>query len=110
MRNEFVYTRRFVHRVAVGCALFGLLVGLVGCGASGSADQVTGKVTFNGQPVAGEVVFVGLDRKEAASPITDDGTYKIKSPPKGEVQVIVKGQQVSNPAVPRNAKNAPEAG
>jgi hypothetical protein len=72
-------------------AVLAALIGFVAAGCGGSADLVTGKVTYNGQPVAGEVVFVGRDKKQAACPIADDGTYKIKAPPKGEVVVLVKG-------------------
>jgi hypothetical protein len=66
-------------------------IALVGCGSKGASDSVSGKVTMNGQIVAGQVIFITSDKKEIASPITAEGVYTINNPPKGEVQIIVKG-------------------
>jgi hypothetical protein len=88
-----------------------LLAVLSGCNGDGDGDTVSGKVTHQGKVVAGEVVFVGLDKKQYACPITDEGTYKIKAP-KGEFQVLVKGMPGTKRPEPKTAKKvaAPIAG
>ena len=101
-------------RFAVAVILFAGVAGLTGCGAGAApADVVTGKVTHNGQVVTGEVMFVGADKKEVGSPIALDGTYRVKSPPKGEVQVVVRAVQGPPGGVvrPKDApKDAPTGG
>lgn len=77
------------------CVCLVLAVGVIGCGTA-SPDAVSGKVTLNGQPVAGEVVFLVGGAEKAASPIKLDGTYQVSNPPRGEVEVLVKGP----PALP----------
>jgi hypothetical protein len=64
---------------------------LVGCGSS-VQNEVTGKVTYKGQPVAGNLVFVGSDGKESIELInTQDGSYKFIAPATGEYKIAVKG-------------------
>src|SRR5438045_652123 len=97
----------FSSRAVLLAGLLGVAFALVGCTSGGEAhDSVTGKVTLDGQPVAGEVVFVSGD-KQVGSPIGQDGSYSVKNPPKGEVQILVK----QLPGPPKNimpAKDAPE--
>lgn len=45
---------------------------------------------MGGQPVSGQVIFVGADNKESASPIDASGNYQIVNPSKGEVTILVK--------------------
>jgi hypothetical protein len=84
----------FAHHRSFCCALPLVLVvcALAGCGSKsdGPKDSVYGKVTLNGQPVTGQVVFVGPDKKEVTSPITPEGEYRIVDPPKGEVVILVR--------------------
>jgi hypothetical protein len=78
---------------------FGLLtlaLGAVGCGNSASETaEVTGKVTFNGQPVtAGSVYFVLESKADGASggaPIAADGTFKGRAPV-GKCKVAIQTQ------------------
>jgi hypothetical protein len=70
-------------------------------GSSGSSDVITGKVTMNGQIVAGQVVFIGSDKKEIMSMIGPmDGSYQIPNPPKGEGQFLIKGMSGPSMAPP----------
>jgi hypothetical protein len=84
------------------CSLAVLFVStfaLFGCsgGGGGPKDVVKGKVTLNGQPVSGQVVFIGPDKKEITALITLSGEYSIPSPPKGEYVILVKGMGVTPP-------------
>jgi hypothetical protein len=91
--------------------LLAVTAGLGGCGPPNKVnDSVTGKVTLKGQPVAGEVIFVGSDRKEVGSPIGADGSYQIYNPPKGEVQILVKGFPGAAVEPPKDAPPRPGAG
>jgi len=80
-------------------------VAVVGCGPSGPSDVVTGKVSLNGQPVTGTVVFVAADGKTVEGVAGPDGNYMISNPPKGEVSIIVKampGMGGPGPAMPKD--------
>jgi len=82
--------RKLINLALLSAMLFAVTF-VVGCGdSSGAKDQVSGKVTLNGQGVNGFVVFVGADKKEAQGPLLN-GIYHIDNPPKGEVDVLVKG-------------------
>ncbi|HEY1191332.1 MAG TPA: hypothetical protein VGE74_27100 [Gemmata sp.] len=68
------------------------LVGACGCGSDGSKlYKVTGKVSFDGQPVKeGRILFrnLGADGKAYSAPITD-GTYEVMCEPgKMRVEII----------------------
>jgi len=70
-----------------------LLTGVIvaaGCTNKGPANMVMGKVQYNGQPVAGMVVFIGSDGKEKSANLLN-GMYDIPDPPLGEVTILVKG-------------------
>jgi len=69
------------------------LVGVSGCGGpkGGAKNQVRGKVTLNGENVAGTVSFIGTDGQEKSTPITPDGMYTISDPTIGQVKIVVKG-------------------
>jgi len=85
---------RFLDRAARSLGLVLALASLVwaaGCGGSKGKNEVTGKVTLDGQPVVGNVVFVGSDGKEVMALIRPDGTYTIPEPPMGEVKIKVIG-------------------
>jgi hypothetical protein len=67
-----------------------LLLGAPGCGGgSGPVGHVSGKVTFQGQPVReGRVTFEGPDSAEGL--LTADGSYTLTKPlPLGEYGVTV---------------------
>jgi hypothetical protein len=83
---------------------------LLSCGCSGGGGNapsniVKGKVTLNGQPVLGEVVFIAADKKETKASIALNGEYSFPNPPKGEYQVLVKSIGMTG-TVPGGQKNA----
>jgi len=66
------------------------LVCLAGCsGKKEPKATVSGKVTYKGSDVAGDMFFVGEDGKEYPSPITK-GAYKMSTAPPGKYKVLVK--------------------
>lgn len=67
-----------------------ILIAGCGGGGKGKGDTVSGKVTLNGNPVAGEVIFIGSDGKESKMLISMDGSYTVASPAKGEAKIGVK--------------------
>jgi hypothetical protein len=107
--------RRALRTLSV-CLFVALLAGLSGCDkkADEAANSVSGKVTLNGEPVAGNVAFVGADNKESPpSPIKPDGTYTIPNPPTGQVKILVKGMGGTAPVTtpPKEAGgNMPKIG
>ena len=62
----------------LGCAI--LLVFAIGCGSGGpTLLQVTGTVTFDGQPIeSGEIIFLAVDKAVAPDAgRIDDGAYDL---------------------------------
>jgi len=77
--------------LARGLALAALAISLGGCGGKPQFD-VTGKVQYNGAPLAkpkGQIVFVGPDGAQVAAPIGLDGTYKATNVPAGLNRVAI---------------------
>jgi hypothetical protein len=73
-----------------------LLIAAVACGCSGgsktpSTAEVSGKVTFNGQPVPGGMItFVATKGGfSSGGKIDENGMYKVPSAPVGEVKITV---------------------
>lgn len=100
---------RFARTLAT-CGFATALLALLGCGGGGggSKDSVSGKITHNGQSVAGTVTFVGADKQEHNGPIMD-GKYTVGNLPKGEYQVLVKGiTPGGTPLVPVKGEKAAE--
>jgi hypothetical protein len=69
------------------------LCGCGGGGTSGPKDIVKGKVTLEGKPVSGDVIFQNTsDKSKEHKTVTgNDGTYSFGGLPKGEYTVMVKG-------------------
>jgi len=106
-------SRSFFRTGGVALGLFAvLLVGASGCGGGPkeSANQVSGKVTLNGSPVSGNVIFVGPDGKQGMPAlIKGDGNYTAYDPPQGKCKVLVSGMGGgTGPATP--VKDAPALG
>jgi len=92
---------------AFSCAAILVFAGCSGKdgGSSGSGDVITGKVTMNGQIVAGQLYFVGSDKKEIMSMIGPmDGSYQISNPPKGEGVFYIKAMGGPSLVPPGGAK------
>jgi len=85
------YRLRAFPRYSLTCAL-ALLVAVLGlgCGSSSRSGELSGKVTLNGEGVAGTIVLLGSDGKEAAQGPILAGRYLIMNPPKGEYDVVVR--------------------
>jgi len=80
--------------VCLGLLVLALVTGCPG--TDSMKNSVSGKVTLDGKPVAGTVVFVGADGKEVGvSPIGPDGNYTIPNPATGPVKVLVKSMTAS---------------
>ena len=80
-----------IYRIVSPSALFLALGLLTGCGGTGGReahpDALTGKVTYNGQPVKSVALTVtGPDGKAVGTTADDQGVYTIPSPPKGQLQ------------------------
>jgi len=105
-------SRSFWRTGGAALGLFAaLLLGASGCGGpKESANQVSGKVTLNGSPVSGNVIFVGPDGKQGMPAlIKGDGTYTAYDPPQGKCKVLVSGMGGgAGPTTP--VKDAPALG
>lgn len=91
--------KSFIGIVSIGV----LALGPIGCGSKAPTEGVSGKVTLNGSPVAGQVVFVTSDGRQLPTAIGPDGGYTIMGLPKGEVDVLVKGDPPVNAMLPKGA-------
>lgn len=84
--------RVMAYRAARACiGVLVLLVPSAGCG-DGAGAEVTGTVTYNGQPLrAGKVTFYHPDRpgRNVIADIRPDGTYHVYACPRGDVKVTV---------------------
>lgn len=92
----------FVRYASLALA-FSVLLWSVGCSSKGSKDSVSGKVTLNGQKVAGTVYFTGPDKKTVNTPIGPDGSYVIENPSKGENVITVKGMGAATGSAPASS-------
>jgi hypothetical protein len=93
-----------------------LLLGLTALsGCAKSTGDVSGTVTFKGQPVtAGGITFYGAGGWAGSSNISPEGAYRIDKVPVGEVKVAVvssqpKAGKPSSKATPEHPKAAGEA-
>jgi len=93
---------------AVSLTLLIAAILAAGCGEKQAANVVSGKVTLDGEPVSGTVVFIGADSKEASAPTNLEGAYKIENPPLGQCKVLVRGMAGLTGTAP--PKDAPSMG
>jgi hypothetical protein len=89
-KKSMSLTKQFVAMLFFASPL--ISCGCSGGGQSGPTNIVKGKVTLNGQPVSGDVIFVSSDNKEIKTTIALNGEYVISNAPKGEYQVLVRAQ------------------
>lgn len=99
-------------RVLFALPVLVALVAGAGCGANGSReahpDALTGKVTFNGQPVKSvTITAIGPDGKPYGGTTNEEGVYTIPSPTKGrlEFQLIAPGGKAAFPEKYTKPKN-----
>jgi hypothetical protein len=88
MSTDRCSSGRSIARFLSGLTLpvFALL--LTGCG--GGVGDITGKVTYKGNPVVhGSVGFVGADGIPRSTRINPDGTYTVKDVAVGEAKITV---------------------
>ncbi|QJW96610.1 carboxypeptidase-like regulatory domain-containing protein [Frigoriglobus tundricola] len=81
-----------MRRTVLPLALVPVLALAAGCGAIGGLeahpDALTGKITYNGQPVKSVALTVtGPDGKPSGGATNDEGVYTIPNPPKGTLQI-----------------------
>lgn len=92
-------------RIVFGFLLPAVLsFGGIGCAGNGgndrNANSLSGKVTFQGQPVAfASLVAIGPDKTKVSSPTDADGNYAIINPPKGPLKFEF--TDIPAPAPPR---------
>ena len=102
-------TGRTAPRRAVLAALAVALAGALGCGSGGGLTKVTGKVTYNGEPVKeGRILFrnTGADGKAYSGPITD-GAYAVECEP-GTMRVEIIASRVIPGKFKKGENNEPD--
>jgi len=79
----------------VGLLVLVTLSAAVGCGGGGTG-KITGKVTYNGNPLkGGEVWYINEAKQQTQSgQIGEDGSYTVDRVPAGECKVVVKTKQL----------------
>jgi hypothetical protein len=84
-----------------------LIAAAAGCGP-GQGD-LSGKVTFEGRPLAmGSIVVAGSDGIVKSGPIKDDGTYEVKDIAAGDIKITVSSiDPASKKIVPRKLDAEP---
>lgn len=75
-------------RVVPGLLALAALCAALGCSKGVKKITVTGKVTYQGQPVrSGIVRFIGPEGAYSAGPVQSDGTYTVTDVLPGETKV-----------------------
>jgi len=91
-----------------------LITWLPGCPQGSVTNGVKGKVTTEGNVVAGTVFFTGSDNTELKSPIDPKGEYYIQNTKVGTYKISVKGETgpggVGAPPAPPEAKDKKDKG
>ena len=104
-----------MNRSALGRSFFAIAaaLSLLGCNNSG-LTEVTGKVTFNDEPVtSGTISFVAADKPTAYGDIQSDGSYTLKTVKPGDgatpgsYQVTVVAVQDQGNALPEDRTPLP---
>jgi hypothetical protein len=75
-----------MRRIVV--VLVGLML-LAGCGSKGAKGAVSGKLTYNGQPVNGALLT--LYPGQYPIPVSQEGEFNVTAVPNGEYKVVVEG-------------------
>jgi hypothetical protein len=66
---------------------------LVGCGPQPRSGEITGTVTYNGQPVGGAALqlYSAVNADPITIPVDDEGKFRIADVPQGDYKVVVQG-------------------
>lgn len=85
----FVNVQAGARRAALAAVAIGLAAVAGGCGQGGNLSKVTGKVSYDGQPVPeGRILFRSTDGRAYSGPITN-GEYEVMCEPgKMRVEII----------------------
>jgi len=88
--------RSLLPKAPSTCAGLLVLATLSAVGCGGGTGTVTGKVTYNGNPLkGGEVWYVSEASKQTLSAqIGEDGTYTVNQVPVGPAKIVVKTKQL----------------
>ena len=81
----------------VGVLMCLLVSSLAGCGSGSGGVRyvVTGKVTYNDQPLeTGRITAIANDQEVSAADIKPDGTFVLTDIPKGPIKVIINPKNV----------------
>jgi hypothetical protein len=88
----------------VPVGVFLMLAPVAGCSSYGT---VSGKVTYQGEPLTGGTILFTSSRGKGtrSSPIGEDGSYTIANMPSGDVKIAVETKSAQPP--PSGAKGPP---
>lgn len=79
------------NKAQAGLAFAALAVGIAGCNTdhTGPSSKLTGKVSYNGQPVKAGSMWLIFDQGKYNCPIRDDGSYSFLDIPNGTAKVVI---------------------
>ena len=83
--------------------LFAAVCAVAGCGAGAreaNPDALTGKITYNGQPVRSVTVTAMSPSGPAGGTTNDEGVYTIPNPPKGKLTFQLVSPGSGKPSFP----------
>src|SRR5215467_6772261 len=91
IKSKMAMANRFSGRTGrsflAGCLL---LLALAADGCSPATGNLSGKISYNGKPLAvGSVLFIGVDAQPRTAWIEADGSYHFNEVPVGEAKLAV---------------------
>ena len=85
---------RQIVRVCVGLLLLAVLIG---CSKRHKSGEVSGKITYKGQPVNDAALMLypsgGDDTNPITIPVDHEGSFRIIDVPPGEYKIVVEGSE-----------------
>jgi hypothetical protein len=90
-----------MYRLFIGMVLLSGVALLGGCGENFPRGKVSGKITYQGQPLTGTtMIFIGKDNMTYRAELNDQGAYSLDNIPLGQIKVAF---QQALPQMPRKA-------